>query len=279
MIKVIILVLICATGFSGVRTVGNGGGLGEMKAHFAFQDMDRHLMLCLNLGRICPLREEQAALLQKVLRSFPEEKRSGGVQFFDDPSGKRTVEVSKQVGTPLFLNSALLTTPQGLASPMETVASYVLWGLLRHQQDETAGLDLWKLAQTVFENLRENDLSQTFWLEGFSYKIHDLKILSRQNGSLVTEYLLVEDVEKTYDLIAFSGLGTQCKQGALVVKSVNDVSGTNRGDHSAQLQWSCDGKSWGQAVLFYKIRLDNQGKLLLPISISIRGLIKPSTGV
>lgn len=281
MIKVISLILLSfSVSFAGVRTVGNGGGFGEMKAYLALQEMGRQIRLCFAVSSVCSFNNEQKDLLKKVLLSLESEQSVGGVQFFNDPTLKRTVETSAFVGAPLLINSSLLTESTGVAASFEKITGYVLFGLLQHQKHNLSTEELWNFSLGVFANFRESSSTNSFLVYGAPLHLHHLQVLNTQDSSLIYDGLLLEDGEKTVDLLAQAHLAAFCPKGSTFsVKIKGQNPGPRIGDLTVPILWSCDSKNWGKAIIYYHVTVDNKDLIVMPINSDVRGVVKPLTVV
>lgn len=264
---------------AGVRTVGNGGGFGEMKAYLALQQMGRQIQLCLALSQICNLSLQERTLFQQVAKSLPEEQRLTGLKFFDDPSLVRTVETEGQVGAPISINSYLLTDESGIAASYQKISGYILYGLLKHQAAQNTGL--WDLALSSMAGFHEELLSTRLSMGVYNPPlVHHLLVSSSYDSEVIFESMLIEDVGSTHDLISNSDLAHICPgQQTPKVKIRNFGQGNSTDSLSVHTQWSCDGVSWGEAILNFQFQLDRDEHIILPIETSTRGLVKPQSGV
>jgi hypothetical protein len=275
MIKVISAVLLFVSiSLAGVRTVGNGGGFGEMKAYLAFQQMGRQIRLCFTVASVCSLTTEQKKLLEQVLTSL--ERERGGVQFFNDSTLVRTVETAPQVGSPVLINSNLLTESTGIAATFEKITGYVLYGLLQHQKSDMSPSELWQLSVNVFSNFRESNFTSNINIGGFYHQLHHMQVLNIQDSSLIYDGLLVEDSVKTVDLLAETDLMSLCPNKSnfyAKIKSLNP--GPSNGDLTVLVSWSCDSENWGEAILYFSMSINRDYEINLPIPNAIRGLVRP----
>ena len=275
---VILVFLLSATSAkAGIRTVGNGGGFGEMKANLAFQQMGRQIQTCFAVPALCLMNDAQKNLLVRVLQALPSELRAGGIQFFNDPSLVRTVQTEDRVGAVISLNSSLLTSEDGIARSFEQISGYVLYGLLLHQTTQVTP-DLFPFSASLFSGLQESLSTLPLTVEGFNLSLHQMQILNSQDSSVILEGVLLEDPANTYDLISDSDLAAYCPTPQDLATRVKGFRpGSQSTDISVQVDWSCDGKNWGQADLLYHLHVNNQGVLAEEPHAIIRGLIKPET--
>jgi hypothetical protein len=278
MVKSILLAVLTLSGVAsaGVRTVGNGGGFGEMKAYLAFQQMGSQIHICLALKTICKLTEVQRSLLDRVAKSLPSEDREAGLKFFNDPSLRRTVETEPRVGATIFLNSNILTKGTGVAETFSKISSFVLFALLRHQTGSAPSEELWELAQLVFAGFQENIITTAYNIDTHRILLHRLRFFETQSRRFLFESLLIEDEVKTYDLILTSGLSDLCPRGSDFATKIVSMSPGGRGELNLQVGWSCDSKSWGQASIFYHFRIDGRGLIVLPLQKTVRGVVRPA---
>jgi hypothetical protein len=276
MIKLIALLFSISTSTAGVRTVGNGGGFGEMKAHLALQSMSRQITLCLSIPVACQVTEAEKTLLVKVLRSIEIENKSGGLQFFNDPSLRETVRTNPFIGAPLFINSSLLTSPTGIAYGFDKISGYVLFGLLLHQNTGLSKNDLWSFSTRVFSQLRESIASVSFSVQTSVLRLHHMQVFSLQGQSVIFNGLLIEDNLKTYDLISATKLHEFCRSNETFSVQIKGKSaGPRSGDLIVPILWSCNAKDWGQAALYFHINLNIDGNVVWPPESSVGSVIRP----
>ncbi|MNS91924.1 hypothetical protein D3C72_1260360 [compost metagenome] len=240
--------------------------------------MGRQIGLCFAVSSVCSLDSEQQELLKKVYQSLEIEKSRGGIQFFNDPSLQRSIETAPTVGSPLMINSSLLTEPTGIAASFETITGYVLYGLLQHQKTSLSPQELWNFSSNVFSNFRESSATNAFSVRGTILRLHRLQVMNTQDSSFIYDGLLLEDQLKTVDLLSETKLSTLCPAGSdFSVKVKSQSPGAKYGDLTVPILWSCDAENWGQAVIYFHITVDSDGLILLPIESEVRGLVKPIT--
>lgn len=278
MIKVISSILLFfSISFAGVRTVSNGGGFGEMKAYLALQQMGRQIRLCFAVSSVCSLDAEKKQILEQVLTSL--ERERGGVQFFNDPTLARTVETSAQVGTPLFINSSILTESTGIAATFEKITGYVLYGLLQHHKSNMTASELWHFSENVFSNFRESNSTSNINVGGWHFQLHHMQVVNIQDSGLVYDGLLLEDAVKTVDLLAETDLASLCpNKSNFYVKIKSQNPGPGSGYLTVPVSWSCDSENWGEAIIYFRMDIDKNAEIILPIPNTIRGLVKPFPG-
>jgi hypothetical protein len=276
--KAFVLLLVFAISASaGVRTVGNGGGFGEMKAHLALQQMSSQIHICLALSTVCKLTDEQKGRLIRLDKVLAIETSQGGLQFFNDPTLRRTVETQPRVGAPISLNSNLLTYRTGASETLGKISSYVLFGLLQHQAGSASSAELWGLAEIVFASFQENILTNAYNIGTNRILLHRLRFSELKTSRFIYESLLIEDQVKTYDLILTSGLDQMCPASSVAFSTkILSMSPGATGELNLQVGWSCDSKNWGKAAIYYHFNIDSRGQIVLPLQKSIRGVIKPA---
>ncbi len=281
MIKILLFILFsCSVSFAGIRTVGNGGGFGEMKAHLALQEMGRHIRLCFSLPGVCSINNTERAVLEQVLNSLKGEFFLGSpLRFFNDETLQRTVETGNFVRSPILINSSLLTEETGISVRYEKIAGFVLYGLLKHQKTILNDAALMGLSSAVFANFREISLTNDFSVSGFSLRLHRMQVFSAKDESLVYDGLLLEDQEKTVDLFAQIEANKLCKDPAdFSFRIKKQDSGASGGQLAVRFAWTCDSQNWGEATAYFQVEVTSDffnHLIIVPVNGVIRGIVRP----
>lgn len=278
---IFVMSLVCSLCLGkGIRTGGNGGGFGEMKALLLWKTMDQHLRLCLPPASLCGLTSDETLFVQKILPSFPDERLYGGIDFFNDPQMTRTVETKNQIGDKISINSALLSEPGGLSRSLQSIGTWILWGVFRHHQIEAAHIDLLPLAKRIYSYFAEDVSTQKIGSYPNYLLLHRLNIHLNKTQNFFQERLIIEDKTASYDLLSDQKVRNFCGKQQSPQFQIEKITSVQGGTLLiVQLSWSCNGTSWGSALLSYKLIMDSDSVLQYPIPIEIRGVTNPESGV
>ncbi|MDG0815174.1 hypothetical protein [Bdellovibrio svalbardensis] len=100
----------------GGDMVNNGGGIAEKNVFYAYEKLDKYILICLN-SDACKLNERQKIVLRQILATLPREKSMQQLFFSSEKKMPGTyiidglVRVAKtgsEVGSPIYINSDLL---------------------------------------------------------------------------------------------------------------------------------------------------------------------------
>lgn len=221
-----LMILLTALPSVAQRRVNNGGGLGEMKILFLLENLETHLVSCLESANPCALRPDEIQVLREVARSLPTQRQGGGVQF--DPELTVALQTTTTWGEALWVRPAALYNEQGFARTSSELGALLLEGLLMKTSAAQGRL----IAQAVFKGVHER-------LESVSMGSMLLHHLRFGRGTDVQSVLVLESDKQSHNLSEWIGPLTACS----VPERLRAVSiGKGDGVFTAELQWICDGR-------------------------------------
>lgn len=264
--KIILMLLVGLSSFAGIRVVGNGGGLGEMKAVYVFQNIEWYLKPCLKNTSACQLNTADVAVLEKIIQILPLERARYNLEFYTSQTSEDFL-TGNDVGSKLLINSAALSDVTGQPFSTNEIGKIILRALLQHLKIQTPSLP-----EKIFLNLQE--LAYSISLN--SGMVHWLKIT--QLNQFIGDELFFEKPNKTYDLFPLFNRLALCKDSKALVLRILDLSKERVTSEfmTLNIQWSCGETAQGLAKVNITPSFTADGQLDLAQSIvQIYSIIPP----
>ncbi len=206
----------------GQRTVGNGGGLGEMKMFYLFETLERYAVPCLERLALCRLGQREQQALAEIISNLKLQRGGAGISF-DQNLGRPFISVGGW-GQNLVFDSISLATPQGITFSFGELGALLIDGLAAKATKPTTGL-----GQKVFKDVQERSSS----VQVRDLILHDLRI---QHTHTQTQLLVLEEPQQSLDL-------TQKVEALIPCPSIKSwsVDRMNSGENVfvVDLSWTC----------------------------------------
>jgi hypothetical protein len=186
------LVFLFITPSYAIRSVGNGGGLAEMRVVYLFQNADRFLRICLSDANVCGLSAETRADWQAISN---DKGQSGYViSFVNEVDDKKGFSVD---GKKLFVSNKRLYIDSDTPRDFNDLLAFVI--TVKQDLIGSSGLfeENLQIAQRVFAELS---------IEEKNFKVADMSSLLRLTqlkafDGFLNHFLIgLEDEEKTIDI-------------------------------------------------------------------------------
>lgn len=250
--------------------IGNGGGLGEMRALTAFENMPNYIESSL-LNK--NLNESDLEKLRLVQKNHSIEKKIGGIDFYvSTEEGYSSILTEPFVGARIRVNSNLLADSEGKPYELKVIARYVLYGLLLHHTDH---IQSYKISSIVFEELHENSVEIGFNYYFNFYFIHKFQIFDRLDANTPREEVYFEFSSKTQLLNTFLIRDLNCNEG--IAWNVQKMYWLKENQvFMFELEWSCKSKKNGYAKVILNF-LPNQKNIIDEESLNFKtiGIVSP----
>ena len=233
----IFMLFVGSVSLADIRVVGNGGGLGEMKAVVVFQNMERYLTPCLKNAAACQLEAPEIAVVQKILQILPVERSRYNLEFYSSPTSE-AFTTGHEIGSKLSINSSAVSDANGHPYSTNLIGTIIFRGLLQHLKIQTTNIP-----EKIFLNLQEQE---QFVSLGASM-IHWLKLT--QLKQFVGDELLLEKTNKTYDLFSLLSNIELCNNPKNLFLRIVNLSQEIVSSESinVDIQWNCGGVNLGSA--------------------------------
>ena len=250
--------------------IGNGGGLGEMRALTAFENMPQYIESTLLKNNLNDSDQEK---LRLVLKNHPIEKNIGGIEFYiSEESSFSSILTKQDVGSRIYINSKLLANERGKPYEIKIIARYVLYGLLLHHTNHDQAF---KLSELVFQGVSENSVQVGFTYNLNFYSIHQFKIFDPLFSGKNREEVYFELPNKSLILNSFLTRDLNC-YGELHWNIEKMFWLKESEAFIFDMEWSCESMKNGYAKVILNF-LPNEQNALDQESLKFKtiGIISP----
>lgn len=239
------LVLAAGSAQAGERTVGNGGGLAEMKAARVLRQLPLFTEFCLVASNPCGLTAEEASTLEAESERLLSESKLTVVDFKHDI--KTRYVTGANVGSKLWVLSRDLYRTDGISKTFGEIGALVLEGLLsRPSIEHTAGAPevgvngspaMRVLSEKVFSDLHEQTQSLRVGVDW----VHLISL--ERAGRTRSDLLVVEYEKESLDLTAELSKRLGCESAQSFsgqFSSFGATGSTVAPKATVSLKWRCD---------------------------------------